>query len=87
MRFGVEYLKDGCVFGTYGKSKKLILISIMILSLLVSGCTEPDIQPVSHVVTDTTDMSANITGGVINTSNQADIESVSIPLKKPPFID
>lgn len=85
--FGVNYLRSRSISSISDIAKRVFLMAIIILAVLISGCIEPDVQPVNQTVNDTTDAPGNITSSAQNTSDKADTRSVSIPLKKPPFID
>ena len=60
-----------------------LLIVIMLTGLVLSGCIEHDIQTDNN----TTDACMNATNATANVSEDADGQSVSIPLEKPRFIE
>ena len=63
---------------------KILLMATVLIGLMVSGCTEQDVRPANDT---TTDAPANATNDSLNASEQAGSQSISIPLRKPPFID
>ena len=63
--------------------KKILLMAIVLVSLVLSGCTENGIQTVNN----TTDTCMNTTNANANVSEHEESQGVSIPLEKPPFIE
>ena len=63
--------------------RKTLLMVIVLIGLVLSGCTEHEIETVN----DTADTYTNVTNATANASSTADSQSVSIPLEKPPFIE
>ena len=65
--------------------RNILIFAIVLIGLIISGCTETDVQNVDN----TTDMPDNVsnTTTMSNNSEQADNQSMMIPLQKPPFIE
>gem|GEM_PF-3015861 len=64
---------------------KILLIMIVLVGLVLSGCIENGVQVADN---NTTDASANVSDNVTaNASEHVERRSVSIPLEKPPFIE
>ena len=63
--------------------KKTLLMAMVLIVLVISGCTENGIQTVNN----TTCTHTNTTNATANVSEHAESQSVSIPLEKPPFIE
>jgi len=64
---------------------KILLIMIVLVGLVLSGCVENGIRTADN---NATDASANVTDNVTaNASGHGESRSVSIPLEKPPFIE
>ena len=66
---------------------KILLIVVVLVGLVLSGCIENGVQVADD---NTTDASANVSDNVTaNASEQdhAERQSVSIPLERPPFIE
>ena len=59
--------------------KKTLLMAIVLIVLIISGCTEHETQRGNNT-TDTTNATANA-------SEPADSQSISIPLERPPFLE
>ena len=65
--------------------RKILLMAIVLIVLVISGCTENGARTAEN---DTTDAPANVTGNVTaNASEHLERQSVSIPLERPPFIE
>jgi len=62
---------------------KALLVVIVLVCLVLSGCTEDSIQTVNN----TTDTCMNATNTTTNASERVGCQSVSIPLEKPRFIE
>jgi hypothetical protein len=62
---------------------KTLLVVIVLIGVVLSGCTEDGIQTVNN----TTDTGINATNTTTNASEHAESRSVSIPLEKPSFIE
>ncbi len=65
--------------------RNILIFAIVLIGLIISGCTETDVQSANN----TTDIPDNVsnTTTVANNSEQADNQSMMIPLQKPPFIE
>ena len=59
--------------------KKTLLMAIVLIVLVISGCTEHETQMANNT-TDATNATANA-------SEPADSQSISIPLERPPFLE
>ncbi len=65
--------------------RKILLVSIVLIVLAISGCTENGAQMAEN---NTTDAPANVTDNVTaNASEHVESRSVSIPLERPPFLE
>ena len=65
--------------------KKTLSMVIVLIVLVISGCTEDGAQIAEN---DTTDAPANVTdNATANASEHEERQSVSIPLEKPPFLE
>ena len=63
--------------------KKTLLMVIVLIGLVLSGCIEEGVQTVNN----TTETGMNATNTTMNASEHEDNQSVSIPLEKPRFIE
>ncbi len=64
---------------------KILLVAILLIVLIISGCTENEAQIAEN---NTTDAPASVTANATaNASEHKESQSVSIPLEKPPFIE
>ena len=63
--------------------KKTLLMVIVLIGLVLSGCIEDGIQTVNN----TTETCMNVTNTTTNASEHVGSQSVSIPLEKPRFIE
>jgi len=63
--------------------KKTLLMVIVLMGLVLSGCIEDGTQTVNG----TTDTCMNATNTTTNVSEHVGNQSVSIPLEKPRFIE
>ena len=63
--------------------KKTLLMVIVLIGLVLSGCIEDGIQTVNN----TMDACVNATNTTANASEHVGSQSVSIPLEKPRFIE
>jgi len=63
--------------------RKTLLVVIVLIGLVLSGCTEHEIETVNN----TADTCMNATNTTTNASEYVGNQSVSIPLEKPPFIE
>ena len=65
--------------------KKTLSMVIVLIVLVISGCTEDGAQIAEN---DTRDAPANVTdNATANASEHEERQSVSIPLEKPPFLE
>ena len=66
-------------------SRKTLLMAIVFIGLMLSGCVEEGVRTADNNITD---VPANVTdNATANTSAHVESRSVSIPLEKPPFIE
>ena len=63
--------------------KKTLMMAIVVIGLIMSGCTEDS----THTLNNTTDTPVDETNLTANASEHAGSQSVSIPLERPPFIE
>ncbi len=63
--------------------RKTLLVVIVLIGLVLSGCIEDGIQTVDN----TTETRMNTTNTTMNASEHVGSQSVSIPLEKPRFIE
>ena len=61
---------------------KILLMAIVLIGLVISGCTEDEMRPVNN----STDMHVNASNATANVSEDVGSTGVSVPLEKPPFI-
>ena len=63
--------------------RKTLVVVIVLIGLVLSGCIEHEIETVN----DTTDTCTNATNATANASERAGSQGISIPLEKPRFIE
>ena len=77
---GIAKFKDA-----HNMIKKILLLTIILTGLTLSGCIEDDVQMTAG--NNTTDAPAKMTDNdTTNESEPVESQSVSIPLERPPFI-
>ena len=63
--------------------RKTLLVVIILIGLVLSGCIEDGVQTVNN----TTETDINATDTTTNASEHVGSQSVSIPLERPRFIE